>query len=175
MESWFCIGDDLANPNNGLNLDLNPLNCRTLPIIITDDNFYTSKTFDMKTYIIILFSLFLNNSIFAQRNDMIIRISEIEIEPSFLKEYLDILNEEASASVKLEPGIISIFPMYQKENHNQIRILEIYADKSAYEYHLKTPHFLKYKTTTIKMVKFLKLIDMEVSDAITMKEIFKKI
>lgn len=129
----------------------------------------------MKIYIIILFSLFFSNSIFAQKKNMIIRISEIEIEPSFLKEYLDILNEEASASVKLEPGVISIFPMSQKENNNQIRILEIYADKSAYESHLKTPHFLKYKTTTIKMVKSLKLIDMETSDSITMKEIFKKI
>nr|WP_294921970.1 antibiotic biosynthesis monooxygenase family protein [uncultured Flavobacterium sp.] len=106
---------------------------------------------------------------------MIIRISEIEIEPSFLKEYLDILNEEASESVKLEPGVISIFPMFQREDHNQIRILEIYADKKAYESHLKTPHFLKYKTTTIKMVKSLKLVDMEASDSITMKEIFKKI
>jgi len=129
----------------------------------------------MKKYIIILFSIFFSNAIFAQKNDMIVRISEVEIEPSFLKEYLDILNEEASASVKLEPGVISIFPMFQKENHNQIRILEIYADKSAYESHLKTPHFLKYKTTTIKMVKSLKLIDMEASDTITMKEIFKKI
>ena len=106
---------------------------------------------------------------------MIIRISEIEIEPSFLKEYLDILNEEASESVRLETGVISIFPMFQKENSNQIRILEIYADKNAYESHLKTKHFLKYKTTTIKMVKSLRLVDMEASDAITMKQIFKKI
>lgn len=128
----------------------------------------------MKTYIIILFSLF-SNAIFAQKTNMIIRISEIEIEPSFLNEYLIILNEEASESVRLEPGVISIFPMFQKENHNQIRILEIYADKSAYESHLKTKHFLKYKTSTIKMVKSLKLIDMEASDSIDMKEIFKKI
>lgn len=129
----------------------------------------------MKTYIIILFSLFFANSMLAQKSEMIIRISEIEIEPSFLNEYLDILNEEARESIRLEPGVISIFPMFQKENHNQIRILEIYADKSAYESHVKTPHFLKYKTTTIKMVTSLKLIDMEASDLITMEEIFKKI
>ncbi|HEY6143601.1 MAG TPA: antibiotic biosynthesis monooxygenase [Flavobacterium sp.] len=129
----------------------------------------------MKTFTIILFSLFFSNAILAQKSDLMIRISEIEIEPAFRKEYLDILNEEASASVRLEPGVLSIFPMFQKENQNQIRILEIYADKSTYESHLKTSHFLKYKTTTIKMVKSLKLIDMEASDSITMKEIFKKI
>ena len=85
------------------------------------------------------------------------------------------LNEEARKSVELEPGVISIFPMFQKENPCQIRIIEIYADKSAYQSHLKTEHFLKYKTSTIKMVKSLKLIDMEASDPMMMKEIFKKI
>jgi len=137
--------------------------------------FIYQKNFNLKKYITILFFIFLANATFAQKSDMIIRISEIEIEPSFLKEYLDILNQEANASVKLESGVISIFPMFQREDHNQIRILEIYADKKAYESHLKTPHFLKYKTTTIKMVKSLKLVDMEASDSITMKEIFKKI
>src|SRR5690606_33633208 len=86
---------------------------------------------------------------------MMIRISEIEIEPEYLNEYLEILKEEAKASVELEPGVISIYPMSQKENPTEIRILEIYADKKAYEAHLETPHFKHYKTTTLKMVKSL--------------------
>jgi len=128
----------------------------------------------MKTCIIIFLSL-LTNVLLAQKSDMVIRISEIEVEPSYLKEYLDILNEEARESVRLEAGVISIFPMYQKGNTNQIRILEIYANKSAYESHLKTPHFLKYKISTTKMVKSLKLKDMEASEPMIMKEVFKKI
>lgn len=104
-----------------------------------------------------------------------IRISEIEIAPEYLDEYLLILKEEAKASVKLEPGVISIYPMYQKENPTEIRILEIYADKKAYESHLETPHFKHYKTTTLKMVKSLKLIDMNAIDGQAMPIIFKKI
>ena len=65
--------------------------------------------------------------------------------------------------------------MYQKENPTRIRILEIYASKAAYEQHLKTPHFQKYKTTTLKMVKSLNLADMEVIDEKTMPLIFKKL
>ncbi len=42
--------------------------------------------------------------------DMIIRISELEIKPEHLKEYLSILKEESRASVELEPGVISIYP-----------------------------------------------------------------
>ncbi|QNF35793.1 antibiotic biosynthesis monooxygenase [Adhaeribacter swui] len=106
---------------------------------------------------------------------MMVRISEIEIDPSYLEEYKVILKEEAAASVKKEPGVLSIFPMFQKENPTQIRILEIYASKSAYEQHLKTLHFQKYKTTTLKMVKSLKLIDMEALDVATMPLIFGKI
>jgi quinol monooxygenase YgiN len=37
--------------------------------------------------------------------------------------------------------------------------LEIYADKEAYQSHLQTAHFKKYKEGTAKMVKSLKLID----------------
>ena len=110
----------------------------------------------------------------ARQKDMLVRISEIEIAPGYLDEYKAILKEESAASVKLEPGVIAIFPMFEKENPTQIRILEIYASREAYESHLKTPHFQKYKTSTLKMVKSLKLVDMEAIDAETMTGIFRK-
>ncbi|MEH2148688.1 putative quinol monooxygenase [Nostoc sp.] len=110
----------------------------------------------------------------AQQKEMMVRISEIEIDSNYLNEYKAILKEESEASVRLEPGVISIFPMYQKENPTEVRILEIYASREAYESHLKTPHFQHYKTTTQKMVKSLKLVDMETIDAKTMTKIFKK-
>jgi quinol monooxygenase YgiN len=106
---------------------------------------------------------------------MIIRISEIEIDSIHLDEYKTILKEEAKASVRLEPGVISIYPMQQRENPNQVRILEIYASEDAYKAHLKTPHFQKYKTTTLPMVKSLRLIDMEAIDEKTMSSIFRKL
>ena len=65
--------------------------------------------------------------------------------------------------------------MLQKDHPSQIRILEIYANKEAYQAHLKTPHFLKYKTTTKEMVKSLRLIDMEALDSTTMALIFGKL
>ena len=107
--------------------------------------------------------------------DLMIRISEIEIDFTSLEEYKAILKEEAKASVMLEPGVISIYPMFQKDNPTQVRILEIYANREAYKSHLETPHFLKYKTTTLKMVKSLRLVDMEAIDTDTMHEIFNKL
>jgi alkylhydroperoxidase/carboxymuconolactone decarboxylase family protein YurZ/quinol monooxygenase YgiN len=109
------------------------------------------------------------------RKDMIVRMSEIEIVPEFLDEYKAILTAEASASIKIEPGVIAIFPMYQKENPAQVRIVEIYADKESYQNHLKTPHFQHYKTKTLKMVRSLKLVDMNGVDQEAMQMIFEKI
>ena len=124
---------------------------------------------------ILAFMLLAYTNISAQTKDMMIRISEIEIDSSNLQEYNNILQEESRASVQLEPGVIAIYPMYQKENPTQIRILEIYENRKAYESHLKTPHFQKYKNSTLKMEKSLKLVDMDNIDSQTMVEIFRKI
>src|SRR6185312_4390083 len=128
----------------------------------------------MKIFLTIALILFPFGNVFAQKDTMLIRISEIEIDSNYLDKYNAILKEEARASVKLEPGVIAIYPMNQQEHPTEIRILEIYKNREAYESHLKTAHFLKYKTTTLKMVRSLKLIDMEALDAETMSSIFLK-
>lgn len=110
----------------------------------------------------------------VNKDQMIVRISEIGVDSVNLQEYLSILKEEAEASVRLEPGVIAIFPMYQKDKPTELRILEIYKDTAAYQSHLKTPHFKHYKNTTLKMVKSLKLVDMNVLDFDTMQQIFAK-
>ena len=129
----------------------------------------------LPSFLILIFITAAGNKALAQQRQMMVRISEIVIDSVFLEDYKAILKEESAASVKLESGVIAIFPMYQKDNPTQIRILEIYANKTSYEQHIKTPHFQKYKTTTLKMVKSLKLIDMEVIDEATMPLLFQKL
>lgn len=114
-----------------------------------------------------------DNQAFELEN-MMVRIAEIAVEADYLDEYISILEEEAEASVRLEPGVICIYPMFQKENPAQIRLLEIYADMAAYESHLRTPHFKHYKESTLPMVKSLQLVDMEAIDKEIMTSIFKK-
>ena len=111
----------------------------------------------------------------VMEKDMMVRISEIEILPEYLEDYKSILRQEAAASVKIEPGVIAIFPMFQQKNPTEVRIIEIYANKAAYHSHLRTPHFQHYKTTTLKMVKTLKLVDMNSLDNETMLEVFSKL
>ena len=111
----------------------------------------------------------------AQYEERIIRIAELTIDPDYLEEYLDILKEESEASVRLEPGVLCIYPMYEKKSPTKIRLLEIYANQQAYEDHLQSPHFKKYKSSTAHMVESLELIDMEAIDPESMPWIFSKI
>jgi quinol monooxygenase YgiN len=106
--------------------------------------------------------------------NMIVRIAEIEVYPQYLKEYLEFANEVDRLSVEREPGVICLYPMQSAEDATKIRILEIYASDEAYQQHLKTDHFQKYKQGTLHMVKGLKLPTMKSLDPETMKQIFKK-
>ena len=105
---------------------------------------------------------------------MIVRLTEIEVYPEHLEEYLKFAGEVDRLSVEREPGVICLFPMQSAEDSTQIRILEIYASEEAYQSHIKSEHFQKYKQGTLHMVKSLKLPNMQPLDPETMKLIFNK-
>ncbi len=89
----------------------------------------------------------------------LVRLSKITVDPNRLEEYKEILSREANESMRLEPGVLTLYAVFEKERPNHVTILEIYADRKAYESHLKTPHFQKYKQGTLDMVQSLELID----------------
>ncbi|MCJ9693477.1 MULTISPECIES: putative quinol monooxygenase [Rhizobium] len=91
----------------------------------------------------------------------IVRMAELEIDPETLETYRALLVEEIEASLALEDGVLSLSAVSIRDNPNRIRILEVYADQQAYEAHLRTPHFLKYKNQTAQMVTSLTLIEVD--------------
>ena len=93
-------------------------------------------------------------------DEKIVRLAEIEVEPEFLEEYMAFAKEVGETSVKVEPGVLTLFSMQTKEDPCKIYILEIYANQEAYQSHIQTAHFKKYKEGTAMMVKSLKLFDV---------------
>ena len=91
--------------------------------------------------------------------DLIVRIAELEIDPAQLDAYRAILAEEQEASVRLEPGVLMLHSVALADSPTSVRLLEVYASRSAYEAHIQSPHFVKYKTLTETMVKSLRLVD----------------
>ena len=92
-------------------------------------------------------------------NKRIVRLSVVVVDPAQLDEYLKFATECGKTSMREEPGVLMMYSMSDKRQPNRITILEIYADKAAYESHIKTSHFRKYKEGTLKMVQKLELLD----------------
>ncbi|MDO4879805.1 MAG: antibiotic biosynthesis monooxygenase family protein [Capnocytophaga sp.] len=106
---------------------------------------------------------------------MKIRLAEISIVPEYKDIYLQKAKKVGALSVEREAGVICIFPMVMQDNPLQVRIIEIYKDEAAYQQHIQSAHFLEYKNSTLKMVKDLKLIEMDALDPEAMQTIFKKL
>ena len=101
-----------------------------------------------------------DDPVIAQETENMVRLSKITVDRERLAEYNAYLKEEIEASMRLEPGVLLLYAMADEKDHpNEVTILEIYADETAYKSHIETPHFQKYKQGTLDMVKHLELID----------------
>ena len=91
----------------------------------------------------------------------IVRVARLEIDPARRDAYLSLLTEEIEASIRLEPGVIMLHATSPRSAPHRIELLEVYASQAAYEAHIASPHFLKYKSATHDMVLSLELAEAE--------------
>lgn len=96
----------------------------------------------------------------AQQDHRMIRIAKIQVDPAQLDSYNAALKEQMTTAVRVEPGVLTYYAVADKTNPSHITILEIYADTAAYQSHIQTEHFKKYKASVQNMVKFLELDDV---------------
>ncbi len=97
----------------------------------------------------------------AQSNSHYIRIAKLVIDSAKLESYHAALKEHAETAVKVEPGVLMLYAVAEKESPTHVSVFEIYASLDAYKTHIKTSHFLKYKKTVEGMVKSLELTDVD--------------
>jgi quinol monooxygenase YgiN len=93
-----------------------------------------------------------------EKQEQYVQIAEIEIDPAQLESYKAAVREHIETAVRVEPGVLVLYAVSEKDNPTHVRVFEIYASTEAYKAHLEAPHFKKYKTVTEKMVKSLKLV-----------------
>jgi quinol monooxygenase YgiN len=90
-----------------------------------------------------------------------IQIAEIVVDPAQLDSYKSAVAEQIETAIRLEPGVLALYSVSNKDDPTQVTVFEIYRDREAYLAHLQAPHFLKYKAAVEKMVKSLKLIPVD--------------
>jgi quinol monooxygenase YgiN len=93
--------------------------------------------------------------------ERVVRLAELKIDPAQLERYKAALKEEIEASIRVEPGVLTLYAVSVKGHPEQIRLFEMYASMAVYQAHLVTPHFKKYKSETAGMVKSLTLVETE--------------
>jgi len=108
---------------------------------------------------ILLFAMTITLSAEGQDHRMV-RLAKIQVDPAQLEQYNAALKEQMAAAIKAEPGVLTYYAVADKADPSHITILEIYADTAAYQAHIQTPHFKKYKATVQNMVKKLELVDV---------------
>jgi quinol monooxygenase YgiN len=91
----------------------------------------------------------------------IVRLAELKIQRDQVQAYTNVLKEEIETSIRVEPGVLTLYAVAVKEHPDQIRLFESYSGIEAYQAHLQTAHFKKYKAETQGMVKSLKLIETD--------------
>ena len=79
-----------------------------------------------------------------------------------MEKYNAALKKQMTTAERVEPGVITYYAVASKNDPSSITILEIYADTAAYNLHIQTSHFKKYKETVKDMVKSLELVDVTI-------------
>jgi quinol monooxygenase YgiN len=99
------------------------------------------------------------NGATAQERKPMVRIARIIVDSARLEQYRAALKVGIETAVRVEPGVLTLFAVYDREHPTHVTVMEVYADSAAYHAHLQTPHFKKYKETTKDMVRSLELTD----------------
>lgn len=115
----------------------------------------------VSVFLLALGLLVQTNHLQAQQKTQIVRLAKIKVDPAQLKAYNEALLSQMKAAIALEPGVLTYYAVADKKDPTSITILEIYADTAAYNKHILTPHFKKYKDSVKDMVKSLELVDVD--------------
>lgn len=102
----------------------------------------------------------------AQNSNKMYRIAKIKVDVNQLEQYKVALKEQMNTAIKLEPGVLSYTVVADKKDESLITIMEVYANLEAYQSHILTPHFKKYKDKVKNMVLSLELIDTELIERV---------
>jgi quinol monooxygenase YgiN len=98
----------------------------------------------------------------AKDSNRLHRIAKIKVDAKQLEVYTSLLKEQMNSAIKVEPGVLSYTAVADKKDATSITIFEVYANVEAYQSHIQTPHFKKYKEAVKDMVLSLELIDTDV-------------
>jgi quinol monooxygenase YgiN len=67
-----------------------------------------------------------------QANGQYVQVAEIEIDPAQLEAYRAAVQEQIEAVIRVEPGVLVLYAVSDKDNPARVKVFEIYRDVDAY-------------------------------------------
>ncbi len=107
-----------------------------------------------------ILTLFSQKQAYGQEKNQVVRLAKLQIDSAHVESFKAALKEGIETAVRVEPGVLTLYAVYEKNNPTHVTVFEIYANEQAYKTHLETPHFKKYKSTTKEMVRSLELVEV---------------
>src|SRR5208337_4359286 len=93
----------------------------------------------------VLVSVLSGRAVSQEMQGQYVQVAEIEIDPSQLEDYKAAVREQIEAAIRLEPGVLVLYAVSEKDNPARVKVFEVYLDTDAYRSHLESGHFKKYK------------------------------
>lgn len=74
-----------------------------------------------------------------------VQLAELEVNPAQLESYKTAAKEQIETAIRVEPGVLALYSVADKNNPTYIRVFELYRDIDAYKAYLETAHFKNTK------------------------------
>jgi autoinducer 2-degrading protein len=78
---------------------------------------------------------------------MYVILAPIQIASGFRDRFVEAMIEDARDSVANEEGCLRFDVIQDAGDADRIWVYEVYTDEAAFQHHMTTPHFLKWKET----------------------------
>ena len=76
---------------------------------------------------------------------MFILLVSMHAKPEQREAFIAAITEDATASVRDEPGCLRFDVMQDNDDPNLFHLTEVYRDEAVFEAHTRTPHLLRWR------------------------------
>jgi quinol monooxygenase YgiN len=79
-------------------------------------------------------------------------VVDFRIKPGAMQNFRRLIDENAKASVRDEPGCRRFDVLANRTEADRILLYEVYADRAAFDAHVRTPHFAAFDRESAALV-----------------------
>lgn len=83
------------------------------------------------------------------------------LHPGALDPFLTLIRDNARTSLADEPGCHRFDVLVQRGMPDHILLYEIYEDRAAFDFHLKSTHFARFNAASAPYVRDKKIVEYE--------------